>query len=898
MNKILFFTISFFLLISQNATSQQCNIAQDYVDKIQDAQDNWSPTKYASSGKKIQAWTQFGTWYAYKCQCESPENLSETEIPQLVNAMNATRGIISKEYSAYGNVPRVYKVSDCKKGNSNSSNSASSKTSTQIEMEQRFANYSNAKDLEYRGVEIAKAYANQVKNYSQLNQANTPEALLQNFNENMKAIADLQSQNKADNLNQVGTTLNSALNDLNSGNHEGALFSTLSLLEQGEAKREARRKVVYYKARLAQKNQKQMTAFYWKAVDLNNQAIDQYYQEAAFSYTKKEEDYLLEYINHHECFKQHMKNNFSYSNTSWTSNNCPIPNKITVAQNNLIAKDIQYIKSAKRKYLLYQKTGRPEFQQGAIKFAGLAATTNPKTEYFYLMGHYAGINNSLVAYASFLTVKNRNPNYFNTDKNAEFTLVKLSLEASFKEAIKENQQEVINNIVSAGLHQAVSIDESSPIVYAIKIDQADVVQAFLNTELEGKPQNIINTKVQEVIMLAALLDAPKTIQSLVDMGFSIDFTIDEKAPLDIAEEALSIKSFNKIAKLLGGQSEYTLANSDLVKIIELNKYANLNYTIKVTQIYTSLSNNQSKNKALEELLKTDNRNSFFTVYESDKSSVSYWVKEHRNLVYRQCVSDLFDRNKKNVWKYFSTNLIHFKTAKLEGEDLHIFLDTWVSVSQKYILMADNKRFVINKFISDQFLYTAFKYDESSILSKVDLKHLEHKSLLKLIINGAPPIHPAYRYFNSNEVNLIEYAIFERADPILLNTLLSIYPYEWDKTMGGHKTPFLREVICYSNAITIGYSYDPKVEFDILSSLIFEFHFEKNAFESIVENGIFYCGRDNNYQYMKALTDKLIDSGHHADLYINILKRHDHISRIQNDKKYWKAIFSGKYEKRY
>ena len=606
------------IILNNNKVSAQCVQAESYVAKIQNAQDNWSPTKYASSGKQISAWTQFATWNTYKCQCDSPDNLSDSEIPQLVNAMNATRGIISKEYSTYGTVPRVYKVSDCKKGNFNSTNSASSKTSTQIEIENRFRNYNNAMSLKRQGENIAKAYAQQVKSYGELNQTNSPEALLQNFYNNMQAIADLQTKNKADNLNQLTNTLNSSLNDLNSGNYEGAMFSVLSLIDQGEAKREARRQAEAVKQQLIIEAATQMNNFYWKAIELNDNAIDQYFQRAAYAYTKEEEAYLLKYVEYHKCFKESMTTNFSFSSTSWTKNNCTAPTNVVSMSNNLIAKDIQYIQTAKRKYKLYLETGRTVFQQGAMKFAGLAASTKPKAEYYYLMGHFAGKNNPLVAYSSFLTVQSKSSSYFEGDKYSEFLMIKLCLEKEFKKAIKENNKEVIKKIVGAGIHNIVNIDEDSPIIYAISIDQPDVVQAFLNTDLEGKTQSVITKKVRDVIMAAAMLDAPNIIKRFSEMGFGLDFTAYNKSPIDIAIESKSIKSTYYLLGISERKQEYLtrLINqkSDIIKLDKIVNQHSLN-------LYKELQSVDSKTKAIRYLYFQNDKLNFFKLLKNNKDAI-------------------------------------------------------------------------------------------------------------------------------------------------------------------------------------------------------------------------------------------------------------------------------------
>ena len=920
------------IFLSNNKVIAQCAVAEKYVADIQNFQDNATPTEYASSGKKISAWTQFATWNTYKCQCDSPENLSDSEIPQLVNAMNATRGIISKEYSTYGTVPRVYKVSDCKKGNSNSTNSASSKTSTQIEMEKRFQNYNNAMNLKRQGENIAKAFAQQVKSYGELNNTNSPEALLQSFNSNMQAIADLQTQNKADNLDQLTNTLNSTINDLNSGNHEGAMFSALSLLDQGEAKREARREAEIVKQNLIYQTQKNMTAFYWKAVDLNNQAIKQYYEKAAYAYSKEEETYLLEYVSNLECHKNYMETNFNYSSTAWTQNKCSVPEKKTYSVNNLIAKDIQYINAAKRKYALYEKTGEPIFQQGAMRFAGLAAAENPKTEYYYLMGHFAGTNNPLVAYSSFLTAESKNVKYFEGEKLAEFAIAKTSLELYFKKAIEENNQEVIKNIVGANLHRTISIDGYLPIIYAIKIDQADVVYAFLNTELEGKPQSVINRKVQSTLFMSAILDAPKTIQKFVDLGFSINFSINSKTPLDAAEESLAIKSFDKISKLLGGQSKYNFENSDAIKVRDLLEAAELNDTIKVVNIFDSFTKPKSKLKSIEVLLYAKNRESFFLVFEANELFFSDWARENRGEIYYQFCNEILYKNNQNVYKYISLDIISFQSGiNLGNEDLEIFFQVWVNNSWDVMSLSfeeTKKRGLFEDFIRNPQM--AQRRDElvgvelgTNYAKMMNVEGTLSKDWGKTSLFDYLVSDPMYYH-----MNLVTFAIYFRQDSKLLGALLEKYQYTLNdytyitgqhynispKSRLGDNDDLLKNIIKWGLILDPSYKHNRMTTkkdypilyqngYEILSMVIFDFGYNNNAFKLLANMKFNDNLKPEADQYLKTLIDKLIETGQ-ANKNWNITwskgwkKEKQKQIKKDVDQQYWNAILDGDFESRY
>tara|TARA_B100000809_G_C15119470_1_gene523735 strand:- start:66 stop:2723 length:2658 start_codon:yes stop_codon:yes gene_type:complete len=849
---------------------------------------------YSNENKQIQAFTQ--DFYMYKCACLE-EGLSEKGLEKkVIAAMTHDKNSIKQiggSTSHLGNIPSTCKIVD-RSGNSGGS-SGSTQTPTQQKLMKSFANYNKAMGLKNQGIGIAKAFSKQVKNYSQLNKANTPEALLQNFNKNMQAIADLQIQNKSENLNQVTNTLTSTVNDLNSGNHEGALFSALSLLDQGEAKRLARREADAVIQNLIYQNQQQMTAFYWKAVELNNQAIQQYYEKAAYSYSKEEETYLLEYVRNLECHKEFMKNNFNYTSTAWTQNRCTVPDKRAYTSNNLIARDIQYINAAKRKYALYKKNGEPIFQQGAMRFAGLAATENAKIEYYYLMGHFAGTNNPLVAYSSFLTAKSKNSKYFIGDKSIEFEIIKISLELSFKKAIEENDQEVIKKIIGSGLHQSVSIEGYLPIIYAIKVDQSDVVYAFLNTELEGETQSIINTKVQSTLFMSSILDAPNTIQKFVDLGFSIDFSIDGETPLDVAEQALAINSFNKISELLGGQSEYTLLNSDAIKLRDLLISADVNDTIEVMNIFHLLKSPRSKQKALELSFTTKNKAAFFTIYKSNKEFYSRWVNSNRINIFKQFSNELLYKNNSYVYKYLSLNLVQLNNGvNLISEDLNMFIEEWIGES------------IIN-YNGSNVDYNFIKFPTLSMMKEAVLgeNNFNKASAFKTYIDI-----PFYQYESQN---LARFAI-DRCDANLMKTLLDRFKYtKYGKsTTYDNDEPYgygelLARAAIRGQANYLGSTWGnrelPKQtlanmyynQYQILDMLIFDYGHNKNTLSYLLS--IRFSSRDNAYMqlgnpYIKKLIDKLIKKGK-LDLEVGIRKYDINQWKKQTkgweDEKYWKAI---------
>uniref|UniRef100_UPI003A94BE1A hypothetical protein n=1 Tax=Mesoflavibacter zeaxanthinifaciens TaxID=393060 RepID=UPI003A94BE1A len=622
-NKLTILFLTFLGLLSTEIKAQ-CT----YQSKIQEFQNkaNSVGTKKASNGSD--GYRQYANYYTNLCYCE--QSWSDADLDQLVTTVNASVKIINspdfKYYSLAGKLPQMTKAK-CKgmaKGGNNASAKSSNKSSFQIEMENRFNNYNKAMSLKTQGENIAKAFAAQVKQFGNLNKASNPQELLNNFNQNMSQIALLQAQNRVDNLNQIDATLGSALNDLNNGNGEGALFSTLSLIDQSYEQKQAKKEAEYQKQKLVQQHKQQMSQFYWKAVDLNNNAINSYYKSAAYAFSSQDEQYYLDFVAHHECFKTYMKNNFSFSNTNWTINNCEVPKKTQTIENNLTAKEVQYKNTASRKYQLYEKTGVDEFKQAAIRFSGMAADEKPSTENYYRLGHYAGIEEPITAFIAFSTVKELDSKYFESNKQEEYLLIQRAIESTFKDAIIDNNLDFIKSAIGADLHKIVLIESNSAIVYAIKEDKPDVVQLFLNDLTKGITQQQITTKVSEVILMASTLDAPKTIQRFIDLGFSIDFKIYDKSPIDVAVESVSLNSIRVLLNNSNKRESYLnlikTQNPDILtyfKLIDNHDFSTFN-TIKSKDI---------KSHIISDLYYQTDKTYFFKLLEINPDAIDITKKD-------------------------------------------------------------------------------------------------------------------------------------------------------------------------------------------------------------------------------------------------------------------------------
>lgn len=842
---------------------------------------------------------QYGKAF-FRAYCECKKGVTNSERQQQL-AVDMKENLDNYHDHKAPSDPRIVTeallAKECPFIHNNWGKSANQKTATQIEIENRFKNYNTAMNLKGQGEAIAKAFAEQVKQFGKMGYAANPQAQLDNFNHNMQQIAQMQSQNKTDNLNQLDNTVGTALNQLNSGNGEGAMLSTLSLIDQRYEQKQAQKEAEKQKAQLIAQQKDKMSQFYWKAVELNNNALNKYLQIAAYSFSKTDEDFNISYANHHRCFDNYMKKNYSYTNIKWTQNNCRKPVKTTQIENNLISKDVQYINAAKRKFNWFEKDKNEDFREGAIRFAGAAATEKPKAEYYYLMGHYAGIDNPIVAYTSFEAARSLSSKYFSSTKSAEYEMVSQALQASFKKAIESNNQEIIKEIIASQLHNAVKIDDQPAIIYAIKVDQPDVVQLFLNDYADGKSQSIINTKIQEVIMMAAVLDAPKTIQRFVDLGFSVDFELNGNNPVMVADEAIALDALEVLLTISEKKelylSELKRTNSEFLIYKDILNNADNNNLISIKEKFSKLKTAVVKGKVAIALLKQEKRETFFMLLELDNSL----RKEIRQQKYEETIvnfflNDIVDLRQQSVWKYVDYHLIPLNN---HGE---LTLDYAVKLIQVHIKKQNLKNGITGSTSWSNLVGLSAK--RSNILIHLDCCG-EH---------GMSDLNYA--------ISILYYAMWVRKDPKLAEVLLENYTqldYNWlRKTFV--KNIFTKTFYWPSQHPYLSDKSEQEINKGIRELQIINLLLDNQETKSFLTNDDFkaislLCINrfssniiisEKAYILGKETVDRMIEAGFSSDLlyYAKSKEIKKYVNRPweKEDSRYWKAVFSGDYENRY
>jgi hypothetical protein len=416
---------------------------------------------------------------------------------------------------------------------------------------QGYSYYKFGEGIANQGKQIAAGLTRRLGDYQNLINTQDPNELLADFESKMQNIQNLES-NYIKNSNQFAYNSGQQIgNAINNNDGMGALSGLIGFASSMSEQKEAKRRLAAQKANLKQQRINKMSQVYYKAVEFNETKQKEYISRAAYAKDLKQEKYNLAFVKNLACYSKGMKDNWRSTSTSWLKNNCAKPKEPTInsIENKFIAKDVQTRKVAERKYKFYKTSGYDEFKEAAISYAASAANAKASAENYYLLGKYYATDNPILALSTILTVQKINPNYKTDEVNELIENTKNAAEKEINNALVKNDVAYINSFLNAGLDRLVKIDGRSILTEAIAIDNSDAVQTILNKYIDGLSPEQVTEKIQKTILLCSLKDSDKTIKRFSDLGVSVDFTIGDYHPIDLAVKGQSPKAFKILLDL-------------------------------------------------------------------------------------------------------------------------------------------------------------------------------------------------------------------------------------------------------------------------------------------------------------------------------------------------------------
>ncbi|MEO9474885.1 MAG: hypothetical protein ABJG41_05110 [Cyclobacteriaceae bacterium] len=411
---------------------------------------------------------------------------------------------------------------------------------------QGYSYYKYGEGIVNQGKQIANGLTSNLNRYQNLIETTDPDELLADFESKMQNIEMLEQQYDQQSFDfgyQQGEQIGNAIN---SGDAAGALTGALGAFGAMSEMREAEKELERKKAALNEQRRQRMSEIYWNAIEYNDQAINNYIERAAYAEDPKDEQYNLNFVDNLRCYAKSMESNWSSTSTYWLNNNCPKPAQpnVNTIENKFVAKDVQYIKVARRKYDYYKESGHEAFLSAAISYAAAAAKTNPKASHFYQLGVYYSEQTTILALSTLLTAKQLDPYFFDSERNTKLEEVKNIAESEVSSALRSNDKEYITAFLDAGLDKTIKIGSNNILTQAITLDQPDAMQLVLNKYIDGLSQSEINSKLQKTIMLCAINNSPNCLERFIELGVPTDFELKGYTPIDVANKAQSGEAFN------------------------------------------------------------------------------------------------------------------------------------------------------------------------------------------------------------------------------------------------------------------------------------------------------------------------------------------------------------------
>lgn len=660
-----------------------------------------------------------------------------------------------------------------------------------------FAVLKTAENVKQQGLNMANNLYQSLQNFQRLSNTMDPDALLTEFNQQMREIESLQANFKSQSSSYDFNTGMDIGNSFSNGNVEQGLGQFSGWLSNRSEQKKAKQELQAKKDALNRQRQNQMSQIYWKAQDYNEQTKQEYIRAAAYAESLSEEKYHLGFVENLNCFSRNMKATFSSLNSNWLNNTCPKPlkNNFNAITNNFVAKDVQYANLSARKFMTYTKTQYNQYKQAAVAFMAAAAKTKPSAKYFYQLGTYYAGQSTLLALSNYMTAEAYDPNFFNSEQQLKYNHMKREAEAEIKAAIETGNQNFLSAFLSSGLNQIVQINGRSILQYAIQSDQPDAVQVILNKQIESKTQKEVQNALYKTIMLATINDSYKTIQRFIDLGVGIDFEFKGHSPIDIAEKVNAQKAFNLLLENTTRLDFYKqkYRNSSTLQKKEFENYLNTKNYQAINVLIQGIENQEVKAELMDKLLNVFYRSpehlpllEYFPEYKTSISRDASIQKQYEDLFLFH-----FFFNLNSAYHYLVENDIvdvyQIDINKTRISEIHenAYRRIYAELASVNLSSGDS-RFQFEDV--DKFL-NKLKSKKEQVLPKLDFDLLNNKNLNNLESFMSNVSSSTRRLQNDPNSMLHKYAYFlSWQDVFMIN---QSYDFFWIKASGKKKNRYLK-----------------------------------------------------------------------------------------------------------
>ena len=494
-----------------------------------------------------------------------------------------------------------------------------------------YYSFKSAESIWQEGVQLVDYMYQSLEGNRKLVSTSNPGKLISDFNAKMRNIQNLKSDLSQKGFEQSFNTGLRAGDKFASGDKLGGAMDFLGGLAASRERKKAKEEMERQQRLLQQNLVLKMNQILRNAQLEATAKQNEFYRLAAYSLSKKEEQYYLDYVANLKCYKSSMQKNYSPSSTTWINNNCPAPqSKPKVIENTFLEKHIQYASAAKRKLKLYKSTKNPSFISGAKSFMSAAIKEKKSARYYKeLISFYSPETEAFEVLALSNALNRLFPKSFSEKDIENQEKAKKNLVLDLVDAIKDDSYGLITLYLTKGIDAYVKESvNKTPIRLAVEFDSPDALQLILNKKLEGRKQSDKNAVIQKTILMAAALNSTKTIIRFIELGIPTDYTIKGYSPAEIAFKTKSYKTFMALVENSDSPEQYGSQVNEIKDQIRREKEKEANDKLnKLTKDFKSIVDNF---KSFEELETFFNQNE--KLLENESILRELWDSNNKDLM--------------------------------------------------------------------------------------------------------------------------------------------------------------------------------------------------------------------------------------------------------------------------
>lgn len=527
---------------------------------------------------------------------------------------------------------------------------------------QSFSAYVSGENIKRIGVTMAKDFADNLKELGTLIESTDPLAMHQDYMQKVSAIESVEAKFNEESNTYFFESGQQLGGSIMNNDYETAIFQAGGILNAHLERKEAEEELEKQKKAMKSELQKKLYKVYKKTKDFNEINRRKYLKFAAFADDDVIEAYYLGLVENLDCFDKNLWSGVYNVDGSKMVNNCLVPEHKDSKgiENKFITEDVRYSQLADKKYKKFLETGYNQFRDAAISFASAACDIKPTSKYFLQIATYYRDYSAVMELSNYLAAEKINADLLSEKEDKTIESLRSLVIKEVKNALETNDVRYIESFINLGLDQALLIDGKDLYTFAIYIDQPLGLQTIVNKSIEGMTKKDQDSFIQQTIIQCAIYNSASCIQKFSELGVEVDFKIQNKAPIEVAESVLAEDAFFTLLQISNTKDSYLVKYKDSpIHILRSAENEPELATEKLERLIGSDDFARVIDRMVEQL---NNKKSYFTVLGNSRVALNYLQNNQfltKKIKLKFCEQLFVPFYESTAHLYFNKNLLYF-----------------------------------------------------------------------------------------------------------------------------------------------------------------------------------------------------------------------------------------------